>query len=91
MQFSRYVLPLPGAPYIKNPNPFLFTSLNMHQQFIISASLAGMMFFSIGMLKSLVFSMPVFKSGLRTLLTGSMAASLAYVTGYFLRAVYDIS
>jgi len=71
--------------------PFLFISLNMHQQFIISASLAGMMFFSIGMLKSLVFSMPIFKSGLRTLLTGSMAASLAYATGYFLRAVYDIN
>ncbi|MEH6455268.1 MAG: VIT1/CCC1 transporter family protein [Cocleimonas sp.] len=71
--------------------PFLFTSLDMNQQFLVSASLAGIMFFSIGMLKSIVFSMPIFKSGLRTLLTGSMAASLAYATGYFLKAIYDIS
>lgn len=71
--------------------PFLLTSLSMHQQFIISATLAGIMFFVIGMLKSLIFSMPVLKSGLRTLLTGSMAASLAYITGYVLRAVYDIN
>ena len=71
--------------------PFLVPSLNMQQQFIISASLAGIMFFFIGMLKSLIFLMPVLKSGLRTLLTGSMAAGLAYVTGYILRAVYGIS
>ena len=71
--------------------PFLVPSFNMHLQFIISASIAGIMFFLIGMLKSLVFSMPVLKSGLRTLLTGGMAASLAYVTGYILRAVYDIN
>lgn len=71
--------------------PFLMDSLSMHQQFVLSASIAGIMFFLIGMLKSLIFSTPILKSGLRTLLTGSMAASLAYITGYILRAVYDIS
>lgn len=71
--------------------PFLLPSFNMHQQFMISATIAGIIFFLIGMLKSLIFSMPILKSGLRTLLTGSMAASLAYFTGYFLRAVYDVS
>ena len=71
--------------------PLLIPSLSMQQQFIISSLFAGIIFFLIGMLKSLIFSMPLLKSGLRTLLTGSMAASLAYVTAYLLRAVYDIS
>ena len=71
--------------------PFLITSLSMQQQFVFSALFAGIIFFLIGMLKSLIFSMPLLKSGLRTLLTGSMAASLAYITAYLLRAVYDIS
>ena len=71
--------------------PLLIPSLNLNQQFLISASFSVIIFFLIGMLKSLIFSMPIMKSGLRTLLTGSMAASLAYITGYVLRAVYDIN
>ncbi len=71
--------------------PFLISSLTMHQQFLISSGIAGVMFFSIGMLKSLLFSMPVFVSGLRTLLTGSAAAGLAYLTGYLLRTVFNIA
>jgi hypothetical protein len=43
------------------------------------------------MLKSFLFSMPVFVSGLRTLVTGSAAAGLAYATGYILRTVFDIA
>jgi VIT1/CCC1 family predicted Fe2+/Mn2+ transporter len=63
---------------------------DMQQKFILSAGLAGLMFFAIGMLKSLVFHKPVLVSGLRTLLTGGTAASLAYVTGYVLREMFGI-
>ncbi|WP_299873082.1 VIT1/CCC1 transporter family protein [uncultured Cocleimonas sp.] len=71
--------------------PFLINSLSMQQQFLISSGIAGVMFFSIGMLKSFLFAMPVFVSGLRTLLTGSAAAGLAYLTGYILRTVFNIA
>lgn len=70
--------------------PFLTPLLEMQQQFILSACLAGIMFFLIGMLKSFVFAKPVFLSGLRTLLTGGTAAGLAFVSGYLLREVLGI-
>jgi len=71
--------------------PFLVPHLHMQSQFIISACLAGMMFFMIGALKSHLFSKPVFSSGIKTLLTGGIAASLAFITGYILRVVFDIT
>jgi len=70
--------------------PFLFTALATRQQFLLSTVIAAVMFFMIGMLKSLVFAMPVLMSGLRTLLTGSAAAALAYLTGYLLREAFGI-
>lgn len=71
--------------------PFLFPSLQMQEQFYLSALLAAVMFFSIGTLKSLVFSKPLFRSGLSTLLTGSAAAGLAFLTGYLLREAFGIA
>lgn len=71
--------------------PYLVSSLTMHQQFAISAFLAGIMFFLIGMLKSLVLAKPLFLSGIRTLLTGGAAAALAYFTAYFLREILNIA
>ena len=71
--------------------PFLIASLTMQEQFLISSGIAAVMFFAVGMLKSFLFSMPVFVSGLRTLVTGSAAAGLAYATGYILRTVFDIA
>jgi VIT1/CCC1 family predicted Fe2+/Mn2+ transporter len=70
--------------------PFLSSALEMRQQFVLSAVLAGVAFFSIGMLKSLVFAKPVFRSGLSTLLTGGTAAGLAYLTGYLLQQAFGI-
>jgi len=70
--------------------PFMLPELDMPTQFLISACLAGLMFFLIGAMKSFVFAKPVFGSGLKTLLTGSVAASLAFITGYLLRVVFDI-
>jgi VIT1/CCC1 family predicted Fe2+/Mn2+ transporter len=71
--------------------PYVMSSLNMSQQFIISAFLAGTMFFLIGMLKSLAVKKPLFISGARTLLTGGAAAALAYFTAYFLRELFNIA
>ncbi len=70
--------------------PFLAPALDVQQQFYLSACFAGVMFFSIGMLKSLVFEKPVFISGLHTLLTGGTATSPAFFTGYLLRATFGI-
>ena len=71
--------------------PYIVPSLEMSQQFVISAGLAGTMFFLIGMLKSLALAKPAFLSGLRTLLTGGTAAALAYFTAYFLREMFNIA
>lgn len=68
----------------------LFIDKGIQDQFILSAILAGIVFFSIGMLKSLFFAKPVVMSGLSTLLTGGAAATLAFLTGYLLRATFGI-
>ena len=70
--------------------PLFFTSLGIQRQFFLSTALAAAVFFSIGMLKSLVFAKPVLRAGFSTLLTGGAAASLAYLTGYLLRYVFGI-
>ncbi len=66
--------------------PYVVSSLEMSQQFSMSAFLAETMFFLIGMVKSIALAKPVFLSGIRTLLTGGAAASLAY----FLREFFNI-
>ncbi len=71
--------------------PFLLPQLAIKNQFILSACLACLMFFLIGMMKSLVFSKPVFLSGLRTLLTGGSAATIAFIAGYILRKFFDVA
>ncbi|MFT7686815.1 MAG: VIT1/CCC1 family predicted Fe2+/Mn2+ transporter [Candidatus Azotimanducaceae bacterium] len=71
--------------------PYILSPLEMSQQFLMSAFLAGTMFFLIGMLKSLALAKPVFLSGLRTLMTGGTAAALAYFTAYYLREIFDIA
>lgn len=70
--------------------PFLATKLESNLQFTLSACLAGLMFFLIGSLKSLVFAKPVLRAGLGTLLTGGAAAALAFLTGYVLREIFGI-
>ena len=70
--------------------PFLAVKLELHQQFVLSTVVAGIIFFSIGTLKSLIFAKPIFRAGFSTLLTGGTAASLAYLTGYLLREIFGI-
>lgn len=71
--------------------PYLISSLEIKEQFIFSAILAGIMFFLIGMYKNIAHAKPSFSSGVRTLFTGGAAASLAYVTAYILREVFNIA
>lgn len=71
--------------------PFLLPGLAPQTQFISSTCLAGLMFFCIGMLKSLVYSQPVLRAGVGTLLLGGGAASLAYITGALLRNLFGIN
>lgn len=70
--------------------PFMFSSMDMDVQFAISAVLAGMMFFLIGAIKSLISAKPFALSGLKTLLTGGTAAALAFGLGYVLRELMGI-
>lgn len=71
--------------------PFLLTSLEVMQRFALSAVLAGVMFFAVGVARSMAFDRPVLRSAFSTLLTGGAAAALAYVTGLLLRELFGIS
>jgi VIT1/CCC1 family predicted Fe2+/Mn2+ transporter len=70
--------------------PLFAGGLELRWQFIFSSVLAGAVFFSIGMLKSLVFAKPILRSGLGTLLTGGAAAALAYLTGHLLHQAFGV-
>ena len=84
--FSAFVI-VGSVPLI----PFLFLQLEIKQQFILSSCLAGLIFFSIGTIKSIILSKPVLLSGIQTFLTGSAAASLAFIIGYVLREAFGIT
>ncbi|MBE0488035.1 MAG: VIT1/CCC1 transporter family protein [Halomonas sp.] len=68
--------------------PYAMSGLGITQQFFSSLAIAGLMFFLIGMGKSLVYHQPVLKSGLRTLLIGGVAAGLAFLTGHLAQALF---
>lgn len=63
--------------------PYAVAGLGTTTQFLASLGLAGAVFLGIGMLKSAVYGLPAWRSGLRTLIMGTTAAGLAYATGYF--------
>ncbi|QDG49550.1 hypothetical protein FIV42_01990 [Persicimonas caeni] len=65
--------------------PFLLTGLSPEQTFIGSAAVTGVTFLGIGLLKGYVTEEPLWRSGLTTLLAGGGAATLAYLTGSWLR------
>lgn len=71
--------------------PFLIPTIEIQQQFLLSTGLAGIMFFSIGAIKGFLFSKPTLVSGLKTLLTGTAAAAIAFLTGYALRNAFGIA
>jgi VIT1/CCC1 family predicted Fe2+/Mn2+ transporter len=71
--------------------PLLITSLSVPTQLYASLALAGVVFFAIGSLKSIVFGRPAIRSGLATLLTGGAAAGIAYVVGSLLRNAFGVT
>lgn len=71
--------------------PLLVPALSFRSAFTASAILAGLMFFVIGMSKSFVFGKSLLRSGLGTLVTGGVAAGLAFLTGHLLRELFDIA
>ncbi|EPC03308.1 hypothetical protein L861_17345 [Litchfieldella anticariensis FP35 = DSM 16096] len=75
---------MPLLPYAV---PFLDTT----RQFLASLLIAALMFFLIGMMKSVVYHRPVFQSGLRTLLMGGTAAGLAFLTGHLASIWFGVS
>jgi VIT1/CCC1 family predicted Fe2+/Mn2+ transporter len=68
--------------------PFLLPGLLLQQAFIGSASATAVAFFSIGIARGVVLQRPIVRSGLETLLTGGIAAALAYAVGYWLHRTY---
>jgi VIT1/CCC1 family predicted Fe2+/Mn2+ transporter len=70
--------------------PFLASGINLQEKFLISTIVAGIMFFLVGAIKGLLFTKPIIISGVRTLLTGGTAASLAFLAGYILRDFFGI-
>ncbi len=71
--------------------PFFFPGLAETTRFALSAALAGLMFFTIGIARSHAFGRPVWRSAFSTLLTGGAAAALAWGVGYVLRAAFGLS
>jgi len=71
--------------------PLMIPGVEKGMQFAISACLAALMFFSIGAMKSRIFSKPIFRSGVGTLLTGGTAAALAFIVGYLLRMIFEVA
>ena len=63
--------------------PYAVPGLDVNTQFLTSLGLAGVIFLGIGMLKSAVYRLSIWRSGLRTLFMGGAAAGLAYGTGHF--------
>jgi len=70
--------------------PYFFPSLSITIKFGSSVVLAAAMFYGIGMIKGLVLDRPVLLSGISTLLTGSVAAGLAFAVGHVLRRFYEV-
>ena len=70
--------------------PYFFPQLHHQFKFTLSAFLAALMFFLIGIIKSVHIEKPILRSGLSTLTKGGAAAGLAYVTGYVLRELFNI-
>ena len=69
----------------------LAPGLNEAHRFTISIVLTAFAFAAIGVAKARVLERPIWRSGLETLLTGGLAAALAYVVGAWLHAMFGAS
>lgn len=67
--------------------PYAMPDLEVTTRFFASLALAGGVFLSIGMLKSLVYGLRPWRSGLRTLIMGAAAAGLAFGAGSLVQSL----
>lgn len=71
--------------------PFLLGGGNFERMFEISLALSAATFFALGIGKGAVLGLPPLRSGIQTLVIGSVAAGLAYATGMLLRQMFGIA
>ena len=71
--------------------PFLLGGGNFESMFRISLTLSAATFFALGIGKGAVLGLPPLRSGIQTLVIGSIAAGLAYATGMLLRQMFGIA
>ena len=70
--------------------PFLLPNVGVGDRFALSAILAGLAFFSIGLVKGMATDRRALRSGFSTLMTGGAAALLAFGAGTILRMTFGI-
>lgn len=70
--------------------PFVIAALSTQQAFWASSILTAFAFLGVGLVRGLALSQPVWKASLQTLLTGVVAAVVAFVVGRWLRQQYGI-
>ncbi|MBD3420606.1 MAG: hypothetical protein GF398_10865 [Chitinivibrionales bacterium] len=68
--------------------PFIAPQLSFGRFFLVSSILTGVMFFLIGMAKGTALQLPRLHAAFETLITGSLAAALAYTAGWVLKSIY---
>lgn len=78
-----------GAFVLAGTVPLLpfFSSIAEGNEFVVSAIGAGVTFFIVGGLRTIVTKRGFFTSGLEMLTIGGVAAGLAYAVGYFVQAI----
>jgi VIT1/CCC1 family predicted Fe2+/Mn2+ transporter len=68
--------------------PFLVPALGQDSRFVTSAVFTAVAFAAVGMVKGRVLGRSVLRGGAETLLTGGVAAALAYLVGAWLRQLF---
>ena len=64
--------------------------LEVTTRFFTSRAVAGVVFLGIGMLKSAVYGLRPWRSGLRTLIMGAAAAGLAFGAGSLVQSLLGV-
>ena len=71
--------------------PFVFPAFPREHLFLVSAGLSAAAFAALGIGKGVMLNRPPVRSGLQTLLIGSVAAALAYAVGSLLHSLFGVA
>ena len=71
--------------------PFLVPNLTPEQTFLASSIVTALAFFSVGAIKGKVLKRPILRAGFETLFVGGIAASIAYLVGWWLRQTFGVA